>query len=286
MDDLEIEVDDDKELDLDEGSSPDSLEESPSGESKATPENDESGNSLDDDDQQYSVRVKKRIAKEVWRRKQAEENVGRLNAEFRTLRAELDQIKSRTAAAEAQAAEGTLREKVQSAQQRLKQAKEDGDTDAEMAALDAYVELREKQRQFEQQRQTPQTAAQVPAGAQAWLDKNPWYQRPEYQPAARLAEQLDVVLQSEGFTTADPEMYVELNRRLVAAMPKMAKVVGEVTTQRQTRTPGPPTGSSSADGKSTPTKRTLTNADLAEMSKFGMNPDNMEHRKIWLRNHS
>jgi hypothetical protein len=292
------EVDDDLGLALeDEGAS----EESPGGDSKPAPEPDDGGGPVvaaggapEDDDADYSTRVRKRIDKEVYRRKAAEERESRTSAELAALRADLDAIKSRNAAADARAADGTLQERLTAAQQRLRKAKEEGDIDGEIKASDEYDDLKAQKRATEWQRQSaPAPASPAPTtpplavGTSQWLARNPWYLSGQNPRLAALAAELDVELQQEGYSPADPAMYAELNGRLKAAMPRAASLIGEVAAPPpRKRDAGPPSGTSSPYGGAPAKKRSLTGEDLAEMQTYGMNPQSKEDRIAWLRTHA
>ncbi len=299
MADLEEAVSDD--LELDEQPVDDPLEESPGGESNPAPENDDAGAGHDDDDdKQYSARVQKRIGREVYRRKQAEENVGRLSTAVESLRAELEQIKSRNAVADAQAAEGTLQGKLNSAKQRLRQAILDQDDEVAATATeeiaDARAEMREmaarqawQREQQEQQGRQQQQQPHIPEAMGQWLIANEWYRSGQDQRAASIAQALFEDIRHEGHDPQDPNTYTELNKRIRAAMPRAAEMIKDIHAPppARRRESGPPTGISSVDGKTTaPAKRTLTNADLDAMTQYGLDRNNPEHRKAWLRNHS
>lgn len=256
----------------------------------------------DDDDAAWSEKVKKRIGKEVYRRKAAEEREGQLSADIAALRAEIDQLKSHNADAAARANDGELQGKLASARQRLKQAIEDADTDAQLEAqealADAKLELREaaarQKRTDGDDRQgggRPQAAPTTPtmaAGAAAWLERNQWYLSGQNTRLARFAAELDADLIQEGYSPDDAGMYQELNRRLRAAMPNAADLIKDAgeTAPARGRSAGPPTGASSADGQQRPGgKRRLTQSDLAQMETFGLDPNSQEDRKAWLATH-
>lgn len=247
----------------------------------------------DDDDESYSRRVQKRIDKEVWKTKAAQERASRLEADVAALRAEVESVKSRNATADAQAVEGALRDKLASARQRLKQAIQDGDEDGQIAATEEIADLKAESREFERaKRNAPaqqQAERPLPAGTAKWLERNSWYTsgNPAHQRAARLAAELDAELQGEGYTPDDPGMYQELNRRLKAAMPKAASLIGDVGGKpERKRDAGPPVGSSSPDGAAKPpsgSRRPFTAADRDGMRKWNIK-DTPENRKIWLAN--
>lgn len=257
---------------------------------------------LSDEDEDYSSRVRKRIGKEVYLRKSAEEREARearrnaeLTAELAALREGLEEVKTRNAAADARAAEGTLQAKLQAARQRLLQAKQDQDFDAELAARDEYDELKAEERELrrrpsQQQEASPgqKHAPTLPIGTAKWLQANPWFTGGQHPHMAALASSLDVALQQEGYTPDDPATYAELNRRLRAAAPKAAAILGDIPNGAKTRKPdpGPPSGISSPDGNAVAGARRLTRDDLTRMEQYGFDPNDKEARRVWLATHA
>ena len=246
----------------------------------------------DDDDESYSRRVQKRIDKEVWKTKAAQERAERLEAELAALRADVETVKSRNAMADAQAVEGALQDRITSARQRLRQAIQNGDEDGQITATEEIADLKAESREFERTKrnaQAQQSERPLPTGTAKWLEQNSWYTsgNPAHQRAARLAAELDAELQGEGYTPDDPGMYQELNRRLKAAMPKVANLIGDVGGKpERKRDAGPPVGASSADGTAKLTvggRRPFVAADRAGMRKWNIK-DTPENRKIWLAN--
>lgn len=248
----------------------------------------------EDDDAAYSRRVKKRIDREVYKTKAERERADRLEAELAALRADVETVKSRNAAADAQAVEGALRDRLASARQRLKQAIQDGDEDAHIAATEEIADLKAESREMarakeRQPESRPQPAPKIPSGTARWLEQNQWYMsgNPDHYHAARLAAELDAALRGEGYTPDDPGMYQELNRRLKAAMPKAASLIGDVGDKpERKRDAGPPVGASSPDGTAKPAsggRRPFTPADRDGMRKWNLK-DTPENRKIWLVN--
>ena len=257
-----------------------------------------------DDDEQWSARVKKRIDKEVGRRKALEERFAdrerALLDQINTLSAEVGAIKTRNAAADAQAAEGTLQAKLHSAKQRLRQAMVDGDDEAAVTATediaDARAEMREmesRKREHQDQRsrqaQTDNQQPQIPETMGKWLKANSWYQSGQNPRAARLAAELFEDIRQDGFDPNDAGTYAELNKRIRAAIPRAADTIKDIESAAPTRRreSGPPTGTSSADGRAAPAsgaRRTFTDQDKARMRAFDIE-DTPENRKIWLANH-
>lgn len=257
-----------------------------------------------DDDDQWSARVKKRIDKEVGRRKALEERFAdrerALLDQINTLSAEVVAIKTRNAAADAQAAEGALQAKLHSAKQRLRQAMSDGDDEAAVTATediaDARAEMREmesRKREHQDQRsrqaQTDNQQPQIPETMGKWLKANSWYQSGQNPRAARLAAELFEDIRQDGFDPNDTSTYAELNKRIRAAMPRAAEMIKDIHAPppARRRESGPPTGTSSADGRAVPAsgaRRTFTDQDKARMRAFDIE-DTPENRKIWLANH-
>ena len=257
-----------------------------------------------DDDEQWSARVKKRIDKEVGRRKALEERFAdrerALLDQINTLSAEVGAIKTRNAAADAQAAEGTLQAKLHSAKQRLRQAMVDGDDEAAVTATediaDARAEMREmesRKREHQDQRsrqaQTDNQQPQIPETMGKWLKANSWYQSGQNPRAARLAAELFEDIRQDGFDPNDAGTYAELNKRIRSAIPRAADTIKDIESAAPTRRRegGPPTGTSSADGRAAPVsgaRRTFTDQDKARMRAFDIE-DTPENRKIWLANH-
>lgn len=291
MDDDELENEElgEDELSLDEESSGD----------ESTEENVEPAAVAKDDEESFSRKVQKRIDKEVGKRKVLEERLARQEAESKVriaeLQAKMEEIATRNAKADAQAEEGTLRERQRLVEQKMQTAKEDGDIQGEIAAynelLDIKVEAKfresQKPKQVEREPESkPSSAAPLPKGMQAWLDRNDWFVRGENQRIAMAANALDQELRDEGMRPDDPAMYSELTKRLRSAFPR-ADFIKDVRVNGKSKAEGPPVGGGSPDsgGKSVPSKRrVLTDADVEKMIDFGLQ-DTKENRAIWLRHH-
>ncbi len=277
------------------------LEESPGGDSNVVDDDHQNDASqVSSDDESYSNRVRRRIGKEVYLRKTAEEREqqiaqqnAQLSAELAALRADLESVKTRNAAADAQAVEGTLQAKLQAARQRLLQTKIDQDYEDELTAADEYAMLRAEERDLKrrqaQSQQPPsrQASDALALGTTQWLQQNQWYLSGSHPHLASMAAALDAALQTEGFSPNDPALYAELNKRLRAAVPAAASVLRDIGNQPSPRKPdpGPPSGANSADGGTASSPRRLTNADLARMEQFGLDPNDKEARRIWLQTH-
>jgi hypothetical protein len=249
----------------------------------------------------YSKRVQKRINKLTSKTRQLEQETNFWKERVTALEAkhtarEFSEFQQQVAYSESQ-----LKSNYETAQESYKKAKAEGDIDAEVLAHEKMLDLRdqlaEKRRlaqaakeqadKFQQAAPTataPDATANLPAGTRNWLKANPWFMQGGDAKAANYARQLDADLQEEGYTPDDPAMYAELDRRLHAVAPRVAKMVKSVPAR-----PAPPkarVAGSSADGQRTgaPTKpsRTLTAESLITMRKYGFNPDLAADRAKWL----
>ena len=259
-----------------------------------TPDKKRAGGSIEDEyEEDYSSRVKKRISKEVGKRKGAEERANRLEAELNALRSDVQAMQSRNAHADQVAAESGLKSKLADTRQRLKQAVQDGDDDAQIALTEQLADITYHIREYERAKATPaqqqgQEQPQLPRGTRQWLSENSWYNDPQYRRAAMVAADIDAQLQREGYRPSDPEMYEELTNRLLDEMPKMRSVIGAGTAQpARKRDGGPPVGASTPDGtarRPSSARRQFTAADREAMQQFNLK-DTPENRKIWLDTH-
>lgn len=263
----------------------------------------------------YSKRVQARINKLTGQVRKFEQETNfwkeRVTAlEAKTSAREFSDFQQQVAYSEAQ-----LAASYQDTQAAYKRAKEEGDIESEMKAHDKMLDLRdqlaEKRRlsqaakeqaeKFQQQTDKPQPQPKpsassadapdhLPDGTKQWLKDNPWFMQGADPTAAKFARELDAALQEEGYTPDDPAMYSELDKRLRAVVPRVAKlVVKEPPTVPAKLPPKARVAGSSADGQRTGTPgtaakpaRVLTHSDLDSMRKFNMDPRNPSHRKAWL----
>lgn len=252
----------------------------------------------DDSDEQYSERVRKRINKEVFKRKSAEERNVRLEADIAALRADIESVRLRNATVDAQAVEGALQGQLESARQRLRQAIEVGDVNAQSAVTEEIADLKAQEREWKanKERRVPETPTPAPntytpppgSPVAKWLEKNPWYTGKGTR-MERMAFEVERQLQEEGYAPEEPDLYLELNKRLRSAMPSFSDQIQDIeSTKKPTRHGGgPPSGTSSSSGPTTtppPRRRAFTSEDLREMQSFQMK-DTIENRKIWLLMH-
>ena len=133
----------------------------------------------------------------------------------------------------------------------LRNAKEDGNTDAEMHWTEKLAEIKAEQlaarqyahyqkqqaaknqrdQQLRQQQAQQQAAAQqqqlakmqenTPKAALQWVQKNKWFTDKKYSQSAAVARAIDKSLEKEGFDKFDSSYYDELDVRLGEVIPSM-----------------------------------------------------------------
>jgi len=199
-----------------------------------------------------------------------------------TLKAEVEALKRQQA--EAQQAQLRAQEEATEAQRQaaleakesdlLKQRREALEKDD----LDAFDKLDSELIDIRLERRTQRQATAdadpedaLAPEAKAWIDRNPWF-RSDAQRASKVKQ---IAAELEGqYDTNDPELYAEIDRRIAAEKPK--------PTASATRA-GAVAGVNRGGGQ--PKKggsEKLTRADLTKMAKYGLDPNNQDHRRGWL----
>lgn len=305
----DFEVDDDTEATVEAETEE---EESETPEKPEEPEKSETKAKAEDKEESYGKRVQKRIDKLVKEKRELENAVRQMQSKVETIEAKHTAREFSDFQQQVNYSEYQVKSQYEAARGEYKKAVEEGDIDAQLTAQDKMLELRdqltEKRRlselakeqaeKFQQATPQPkpeqQTAQQIPDnlpdGTQRWLKQNRWYVDGSDLKAAAYARQLDADLQEEGFSPDDPAMYVELDRRLHTAVPRLAKkspVDPKPVVSPPRQAPKSKVVGSSADGQSsvqpkTPSRK-LTSGDLETMRKYGFDPHNSTHRKAWIK---
>jgi DNA repair exonuclease SbcCD ATPase subunit len=257
----------------------------------------------DEVEEPYSKRVQKRINKFTKQVRELEQANQFWQERVSALEKKIEARESDAFAKELTQTEQQLKAEIESARAAKRRAIEEGDIDAQIKAdehlLDLREQMAEQRRTAESLRKSPEgkeperpapppAAPPLPEGTQRWLKENEWFMKGSDPHAAEAARLLDVALQEEGYDPSDPEMYEELDRRLIAAMPRLAKLKSPTAQQKApVRPPRSAVAGSSADGQSAaPAKaatRRLTQEDLVSMRRFGYDPRNENHRRSWLK---
>ncbi len=221
-------------------------------------------------DDEYSAKVKKRIGKEVSRRKTIESERDVYRSELDKANAELAQL--RVTAAERQ--KKHLESETEALRGLAKTAMEEGE-------VDKYIEINEKllDRRVEMAAMGNQVNSQAvkkvemekkggpSQAAQAWLDANEWVQTDDVR--AGRAQEVERQLRREGYSVEDSETYDELDRRLNPTKQR------KDATAEMVNTPG--NSIPNVNGG-----KRLSAADLEIMQGYGMDPKNPAHRAEWL----
>ena len=299
---------DDDELDvLDEEL--DELAEDDAPEVPAEPESPKADNSADkpeaegdDDEEPYGKRVKRRIDKLTAKMRQYEQETNHWKERVAELESKTKAKEIAEFQYQAEWSASELTKQIDAARASKKAAIEEGDVDRQIKADEQILELREqlaeKRRlataakeqatQFKESQQDASPASKadtattipdnLPSGTKQWLKANPWFLKNSDPRAVEFARTLDAALQEEGYSPEEPGMYAELDKRLQVLVPRLAKAV---KTPPKPRVAGSSTDGQRADSSAKPSRR-LTSEDLGKMRRYGMNPDNPEHRKAWL----
>jgi hypothetical protein len=277
-------------------------------------EDDEDEDEDEDDDEeedlkQYSKNVQKRIRREVKLRKQAE-NAIRMAAQQRNMVGQIAQkehqeknsLQEKYDNLEDQYVtllENSMSSGLEMKQQQLIQARDEGDTAAEIRLQSELDDMRMHKRQLddykstmqvtrEQRKQPPQQnqeQQQPNPKAVDYLKKNmTWMKSPENAPAVAYLQTLDNQVLQEGFDPDSDEYYKEVDKRLKAAFPNLGKKKTRKRRNSSKKGSAAPAAPVAAEGASKPRndgKIRLTKTDLDNMRAFGMDPENKDHLKAY-----
>lgn len=250
-------------------------------------------------------KFKKRLDREIRAKKEAQYNAYQAINYARERDAEVASLKQQNAILQSQYAETielSVADRLANRVAALKKAREDGEFDAEAAVQGEIDDLRYKLNKVKEIRasmptpQAPQQGQQPPPQAQApqqrqqqpqtppspkamaWVNKNKaWLGNEDFsaEQAALLA--IDNAVKKAGFDPGTDAYYVELDKRLDAKFPNLRK--------KPVDTPSPVAavngGGAAPNGKKT---ITVTRADLNTMRTFGLDPNNKEHVRDFVRN--
>jgi len=197
------------------------------------------------EEEKVGHRAEKRIKQLLARVKDAEERASR--AEIAA------EAKAKEAADALEKAKGTetsahtvyrtsLQDKIKVAEKRFQDAYDAADRDAILAAQNDLIEARlefkaldawERSNKVDPvpapQAPAPQAPQQLAPATKEWMDSNPWFGRganaDRLATAAAVAISDDLV--TEGYDPASTEFYEEVEKRLVAEMPRMASKISK-----------------------------------------------------------
>jgi hypothetical protein len=237
----------------------------------------------DDDDSDYGEKVRKRIAKETWKRREAERQAEAAKQQLAQIQTQLQTTQQRVVTADdaaIQAHEQAVDAEYERVQSAYKRAYDEGDTEAMFKATEALADLRFRKRQVEgwkaqrQQRpaqpqpqpQQPQRPVQPQADPRAmdWATRNTWFGKDPIKTGAAYA--LDAELKSRGVDPRSDAYYDELDRRLGEAFPDIRAA------KPKAERPAPSQPVAGVTSRTTGEKRkvTLTASEVAMAEQLGV----------------
>ena len=224
------------------------------------------------DDMPYSVKVRKRIQKEVAKRAEAEQKLVEMEERMAKMERKTFDIANKS-----------LGNQLSSVSNELKQAIEEGNTDKQVKLYESMAEIRSQMTKTEDYAaRVPQPAEKTdkkaPPLATEWVKENStWFNKPGYRKETAMAYGIDAELTEEGWDVHDPGYYDEMTKRLKASgLPYFNKSEENTSkteqnvVQKNNRVQSPVAGVSRKKGSSS-NRVKLTSDDLATAKNFGIN---------------
>ena len=223
------------------------------------------------DEMPYSVKVRKRIQKEVAKRAEAEQRIVDLEQKINSMEKRTYDIANKSLSNQATAVSNEL-----------KAAIEEGNTDKQVKLYENLAEIRS------QMTKTEDYAARVPKVkekkdkapplASEWVKENSqWFNKPGYRKETAMAYGIDAELTEEGWDVHDPGYYDEMNKRLKASglgyftkSEENTSKSNQNVVQKTNRVQSPVAGVSRRKGTSS-NRVKLTSDDLTTAKNFGIN---------------
>ena len=161
------------------------------------------------DDMPYSEKVRKRIAKEVAKRAEAEQRL-----------VEMEQRLSEMEKKTYDIANKSLSSQYKTVSNDLKSAIEEGNTEKQVELYEKMADLRNQIQKTsdysaEMPKKTENKNAKAPPLARDWVKSNSqWFNKPGFRKETAMAYGIDAELTEEGWDVNDPGYYDEMNKRL------------------------------------------------------------------------
>jgi len=223
------------------------------------------------DDMPYSEKVRKRIAKEVAKRAEAEQKAVELEQR-------LAELESKTY----DFANKSLKSQHQSVSAELKSAIEEGNTDKQVELYEKMADLRNQmsktsEYQAQQVKKPENKDVKAPPLARDWVKNNAqWFNKPGFRKETAMAYGIDAELTEEGWDVNDPGYYDEMDKRLKESGLKYFNKSDENTSnddknvvQKNNRVQSPVAGVSRKKANDS-NRVKLTQEDLATARNFGI----------------
>lgn len=242
----------------------------------------------EDPDAEYGERVRKRIGKEVSKRKAIETQLESERAERARLDAELAESRKRLSSYESEQDEG-LKTKAEDLKSRRDKALDDGDLSEynrlNDELMDARIELRDRstRRPAVQEEDRPQQQVAAPQASQDWVARNrAWLAADEANLSLAKGLEQKLAKKHGGYNDA---LYRELSKRLAAVSEDFIDDDGDDLERYDDPPPRSTTAGVPRESFSDSPRRAagkLTRDDLSAMSRYGMDPNSPSDRKAWL----
>jgi len=223
------------------------------------------------DEMPYSVKVRKRIQKEVAKRAEAEQRIVDLEQKINSMEKRTYDMANKSLSNQATAVSNEL-----------KSAIEEGNTEKQVKLYENLAEIRS------QMTKTEDYAARVPKVkekkdkapplASEWVKENSqWFNKPGFRKETAMAYGIDAELTEEGWDVHDPGYYDEMNKRLKASglgyfikSEENTSKSNQNVVQKTNRVQSPVAGVSRKKGTSS-NRVKLTSDDLTTAKNFGIN---------------
>lgn len=226
----------------------------------------------DEDAPHMGNRARRKIHKERWRRKHAEEERDRIKAERDQALKELEEYRTKESE--------SIDTQMDDIKKRRDEALEEGELGTYGKLNDELYDLRDRKNQSVRKPEPKQEVEEtrISDATMGWVDNNrDWLNvdKEKTQVAARIERQLV----KEGYDLNDDELYEELDRRLSNYGDEPD--IDDDDTPAYGATTGVPRDTASPNARRTGNR--LTAEDLRKMARFGFDPNSKEDRDNWRR---
>ena len=222
------------------------------------------------DDMPYSEKVRKRIAKEVAKRAEAEQKAVNLEQRLAELEKKTFDLAGKS-----------LKNNYSSVSAELKSAIEEGNTEKQVELYEKMADIRGQMSKTEELSasvpKVEKKQAETPPLAADWVKENrEWFNKPGYRKETAIAYGIDAELTEEGWDVNDPDYYIEMDKRLKASgMAYFSKEqkdtvqTNENVVQKNNRVQSPVAGVSRKKGTDS-NRVKLTQDDIKTAQTFGI----------------
>lgn len=218
----------------------------------------------------YSEKVRKRIAKEVGKRADAERKALEWEEKFNTL-----ENKARSGL------KTGFKNNYENVSKQMKSAIDEGNTEEQVKLMEKMADIRSEMHKLDDadvSKEKPEKKGEskpLPPLAKEWASKNAgWFNKPGHTKATSLVYGIDGELTEEGWDVHDPGYYEEIDKRLKATLPSFfdKKTVQEEKSGVQSKTTRvqSPVASVSRTKSGSSNRVKLTQDDLDTAKSFGI----------------